>query len=167
MMPALESFEALKGSALGIIFLGTIGSLVAAAIAFSTRHVTKAFYRSAKATQWDFGWMSAYCDGELKNIPIFINFLMSHVSKIILLCTITISMVVTSVFFLFVSNDLLSYGFSIAPLAVGIYTFIVSYSNYKSLKVSTQWWIEQRKKEQTKRRSPTTARTRREIGRGA
>jgi hypothetical protein len=41
MMPALESFEALKGSALGIIFLGTIGSLVAAAIAFSTRYVTK------------------------------------------------------------------------------------------------------------------------------
>jgi hypothetical protein len=161
MMPVLETFEALKGNALGIIFLGAIGSLVATVTAFSSRYVANRFARRVKATQWDFGWMSAYCDRELMNIPIFVNFLVAHVSRIILLCTITISMVVISVFFLFVSKDLLSYGFAIAPLSIGVYTFIASYSDYKSLKLGLQWWIDERKKEQTKPTFPAAPRTRR------
>jgi hypothetical protein len=169
IMLVLESFDALKDTTGGIILLSAPGSLAATGIAFSASLISKRFTRRVKATQWDFGWWSAYCDGDLLNMPVFVNFLIALLSKTILVCTITIAMLLISTFWFFVSRDLLSYGLSIVPLSISLYSFITAYSDYKSLKLNTKWWIAQRNKEHqknaassssTKPQTSTTGRTR-------
>jgi hypothetical protein len=154
-----ESFEALKDSTTGVILLGAIGSLAATAIAFSINYLANQLKRRTNAIRWDLGWIVAYCDGDLINMPIFLNFIIAVLGKMILLCTIAILMLVISLFCFGLSRDLSSYGVAIIPLSIGIYALIVSYSDYKSLKINTNWWIDNRKKERQNKLSPTTTKT--------
>jgi len=117
----------------GIIALGAMGSLLATLLAFAMKYVVDTYTRKTKAENWDFGYMSAYCEADTKNLPIFMNFLMSHVCKILILCTSTIYCLIVASLILSNTTNSFVYTFCIAILSLGIFSFMRAYSNYKLL----------------------------------
>jgi hypothetical protein len=142
-----HTFETLRESTAGVILLGAVGSLIATAIAFAARYLKQRYVKGVSDKQYRFGCIAGFTEGEMNNLPIFINFVSSHVAKIMLLCTITLVMVIISLFSFVMSQDLLGYGFSIIPLSAGVYTFVTAHTNFTVLNETTDFWIASRRKE--------------------
>jgi hypothetical protein len=146
---ALAYLDRVKDSTFGVIVLGAIGSLLATLLAFAMKYFVDRYDRMRKASSWEFGWMSSFCERSPKNIPIYITYLISRSIKLVFQCTLSIWCIIISVGTLNVLPNL-SYLISLVFLSLGLLFVMLARSDYKAMKSSYQWWIDKYDQEDRK-----------------
>jgi hypothetical protein len=149
-MVALSYLDELKNSTYGIIILGAIGSLLATLLAVFAKTFIDRNTRLDNATNWNFGWMGAFCGADISHYPIYFTFVAAHLAKILIQCTACIVCVLFTTILVYNSGDLSYYALSVIFLSIGILFFMRAYSDYNTINRSYKFWIEKLDEEDRK-----------------